>query len=129
MTHSFTLESSFYGYDYGDVEVREFKQTDYQTLGMKFCHSIEEMHVMWKQIHRELAVTNGWLKPMRLNEFTGTPAAQLLNEEMAKKKKEGNRTRAVEEYEAYLRRFYQGGNRPQTVSNTTIKDTQSLSQT
>lgn len=114
VTHSFTLESSFFGYDYGEVDVKQFREQDYRSLGLKFCHSVEEMHVMWKQIHRELQVTNGWLKPRRLNEFTGTPAAQLLNEEMAKKKKEENKARAIEEYQAYLKRYYQPVQRPLT---------------
>lgn len=33
------------------------------------------MHLLWKDIRRELRITNGWLKPMKLNEITGVPAA------------------------------------------------------
>ena len=45
------------------------------------------MHFVWKQIRRELQITNGWLKPKVLFETTGVPAAQLLSEELEKKKK------------------------------------------
>jgi len=42
-----------------------------------------------------LQVTNGWLKPKVLFEKTGVPAAQLLNEELAKKKKEEAKLAAI----------------------------------
>jgi len=42
-----------------------------------------------------LQVTNGWLKPKVLFEKTGVPAAQLLNEELAKKKKEEMKHAAI----------------------------------
>jgi len=42
-----------------------------------------------------LQVTNGWLKPKVLFEKTGVPAAQLLNEELAKKKKEETKLVAI----------------------------------
>ena len=41
-------------------------------------------------------MTNGWLKPRVLNEKTGVPAAQLLQEELAKKKKEEMKLVAIE---------------------------------
>ena len=56
---------------------------DYYTVGTKFVLAIYEMHYMWKQIQRELQITNGWLKPRTLNEMTGVPAAQILAEEAA----------------------------------------------
>jgi hypothetical protein len=75
ITHSFTLETSFYGYDFGDEESREFSEEDYLTLGSKLCDSIYELFSVWKQIRRELNLTHGWLKPRVLNEKTGVPAA------------------------------------------------------
>ncbi len=29
ITHSFTMENSFYGYDFGDEDCREFSEDDY----------------------------------------------------------------------------------------------------
>lgn len=48
---------------------------DYLQVGSKFCESVYELHFVWKQIQRELQVTNGWLKPKVLFEKTGIPAA------------------------------------------------------
>ena len=77
ITHSFTLENSFYGYDYGD-DAKEFTEDDYFTIGTKLCESFIEFHFVWQSIQKELNLTNGWLKPRVLNEKTGVPAAQLL---------------------------------------------------
>lgn len=78
MTNSFTLESSFYGYDFGENETREFSEEDYFSVGAKFCDSIYEMHFLWRQLRSELLLTHGWLKPKVLIAKTGVPAAQLL---------------------------------------------------
>jgi hypothetical protein len=86
ITHSFTLENSFYGYERGEDEVAEFTDKDYRRIGSKFAESIYEMHFVWKQIKRELQITNGWLKPKVLLETTGVPAAELLAKELQKKK-------------------------------------------
>ena len=43
---------------------------------------------------------------MKLNEITGVPAAQLLNEELMKKKKEEIKKKAIEQYEYFLKKFY-----------------------
>ena len=75
VTHSFTLESSFYGYDFGEDEHKPFSVGDYQEIGIKFCQSIYELHFLWKDIRKEMKLTNGWLKPFKLIEMTGVPAA------------------------------------------------------
>jgi hypothetical protein len=75
ITHSFTLESSFYGYDFGEDEHRHFTHKEYADVGAKFCSSIYELHFLWKSIRNELKLTNGWLKPRKLIEITGVPAA------------------------------------------------------
>ena len=82
ITHSFTLESSFYGYDFGEDEHRLFTPKEYAEVGSKFCQSIYELHFLWKSIRNELKLTNGWLKPRKLIEITGIPAAQILSEEL-----------------------------------------------
>lgn len=96
ITHSFTLENSFFGYDIGEGEIREYTSKDYREIGIKFTLSVYEMHFMWKQIKRELAVTHGWLKPRTLHELTGVPAAQLLAEETAKEKEEERKKKAIQ---------------------------------
>lgn len=75
-------------------------------MGSKFVESIYELHFVWKQIKRELQVTNGWLKPKVLFEKTGVPAAQILNEELEKKKKEEKKLAAIQQYQSFLRKFY-----------------------
>ena len=42
-------------------------------------------------------------------EITGVPAAQLLNEEMQRKKKEDMKKKAIEQYEQFLKKFYNKG--------------------
>ena len=64
------------------------------------------MHFIWKQIRRELQLTHGWLKPRVLLEKTGVPAAELLNEEIAQKKRLEEKRKAVEQYEQFLKKFY-----------------------
>jgi len=108
ITHSFTLENSFYGYDIGDDAHQIYQPEAYKELGMKFTISIYEMHFLWKQIRRELQVTHGWLKPRTLNDLTGTPAAQILAEEAAQVKEEERKKKAIEQYEEFLKTFYKG---------------------
>jgi hypothetical protein len=108
ITHSFTLENSFYGYDLGEDESRMFSPEDYQNIGLKFTMSIYEMHFVWKQIRRELQITHGWLKPRTLNEMTGVPAAQIIAEEAAQVKEEQRKKKAIEQYEQFLKTFYKG---------------------
>jgi hypothetical protein len=44
------MENSFYGYDFGDEDCREFSEDDYFSLGTKLCESVFEFHCVWKQI-------------------------------------------------------------------------------
>jgi hypothetical protein len=55
--------------------VVQFTEENYRNIGAKFAESIYEMHFVWKQIRRELQITNGWLKPRVLFDATGVPAA------------------------------------------------------
>ena len=43
-------------------------------------------------------MTNGWLKPKLLLEITGTPAAEKIAKEIAKKMKEDKKKKQIEEY-------------------------------
>ena len=42
--------------------------------------------------------------------MTGVPAAQLLNEELMKKKKEDQKRKAIEVYEQFLKKFFNNTN-------------------
>ena len=94
VTNSFTLENSFYGYDYyGDTpegRVREFTAEDFQELGVEICRSIWEFRELSRQIKKELDLTKGWLKPKLLLEVTGMPAADRMKEEHFNKRKSKN---------------------------------------
>lgn len=110
ITHSFTLENSFYGYDIGEDSRRILTSEDYYNIGQKFTLSIHEMHFLWKEIQRELRITHGWLKPRTLNEMTGVPAAQIVAEEAALLKEENRKKDAIRKYEEFLQTFYKSNN-------------------
>lgn len=84
VTNSFTLENSFFGYVEGK-EVVKFTPEKYQEIGESLVKSLIEYRVLIKQIEKEIALTNGWLKPKLLLEITGTPAAEKLAKEIAQK--------------------------------------------
>jgi hypothetical protein len=44
-----------------------------------------------KEIEQEMVITKGWLKPSKLLELTGTPAAVLLAKKLADEKEEMQR--------------------------------------
>lgn len=106
ITHSFTLENSFYGYEMGEKDHKIYSSDDYKDMGLKFIMAIYDMHFMWKDIRKELAVTHGWLKPRTLNEMTGVPAAQKIAEEQAMLQKEARKKEAIAKYELFLQTFY-----------------------
>jgi hypothetical protein len=74
VTNSFTLESSFFGYEYGQKTIR-FSPMTFMEIGKSLGQSLNEYKILVKQIEKELALTNGWLKPKLLLEVTGVPAA------------------------------------------------------
>lgn len=106
ITHSFTLENSFFGYEVGEGESKCFTQDDYKDIGLKFTMAIYDMHFLWKDIKRELRITQGWLKPRTLYELTGVPLAQKLAEEAAAVKVQQRKQNAIQQYEEYLRTYY-----------------------
>jgi len=81
VTNSFTFESSFHGYTYGN-EVIPFTIKDYYTLGEMLLKSLLEYNTLIKGLEKELITTRGWLKPSRLIELTGTPATELVTKEI-----------------------------------------------
>ncbi len=87
ITNSFTLESSCFGYVRGE-EIRTFKVEDYYTIGEELLGALLEYHYVLRSIEQELIITRGWLKPSKLVELTGTPAADVLAKKLAQEKEE-----------------------------------------
>lgn len=73
VTNSFTLENSFYGYDYADT-FKEFVVEDLKKLGADLFISLHQYQKVLLSIQKELNITRGWLKPKRLLEVTGPTA-------------------------------------------------------
>lgn len=63
---------------------------------------MNEYRMLTKQIEKEVALTNGWLKPKLLLEITGTPAAEKIAKEIEQKQKEQRRKKLIEEYKAHI---------------------------
>ncbi len=61
-----------------------FTPEHYLDIGESLAKSLIEYRLCLKQIEKELALTNGWLKPKLLLEITGTPAAEKLANDLAK---------------------------------------------
>lgn len=70
VTNSFTLENSFYGYDYGEA-FKEFTVDELKKLGSDMMLAINQYQNVLLEIQKELNITRGWLKPKRLLEVTG----------------------------------------------------------
>ncbi len=102
VTNSFTLESSFYGYMRGD-EILPYTPDDYATIGEALLMSMLEYHYLLKEIEKELVITRGWLKPSKLKQLTGTPAADLLARKIAQQKEEAKRKQRVSKIKSVLR--------------------------
>ena len=77
VTNSFTLENSFYGYEHG-TQTRVYDQHHYRQIGASFVHALNDYRVCIQQIQEELKMTKGWLKPAKLKEISGTPAATII---------------------------------------------------
>jgi hypothetical protein len=76
------LECSFHGYDFGEKSSIELSVKDYQQIGNSLGKTIYEYHMLSKQLEKETASTNGWLKPGMLMEVTGVPAAEIMAQEI-----------------------------------------------
>ena len=83
--NSFTLESSCYGYMKGK-EIKAFGSEKYYVIGEEFLKALLEYYYVVKNMEEELVLTKGWLKPSKLIELTGTPAAVLAAKKIAKEK-------------------------------------------
>ena len=76
VTNSFTLETSFFGYQ-KDNTVVPFGLEEFNSLGESFCKALLEYSYLLKELEKEFVYTKGWLKPGKLKELSGIPAQQL----------------------------------------------------
>ena len=61
--NSFTLENSFFGYDYGP-ETRVYTQDIYREIGAGLAHTLNDYRACLAQMKQELVASKGWLKPI-----------------------------------------------------------------
>jgi len=101
VTNSFTLESSFYGYIRGDSIV-SYEEKDYYSLGQALLSALLEYYYVVKDLEKEMKITKGWLKPSRLIELTGTPAADILAKELVKQKEELQRRSRMQKLQSSI---------------------------
>ena len=94
--NSFTLESSIYAYTLGE-EVVTFSEREYIRIGESLMEALNDYRLLIEEIQIEMSETRNWLKPGRLVELTGMPAADVLKQEIQEDKegkKEGKERKA-----------------------------------
>lgn len=94
VTNSFTLESSFYGYNLGK-DIIPYTIEDYNRIGKSLMQSILEYTYVLKSLTKEMAITRGWLKPSRLVQLGGTLAADELEKKIALEKEEEKKSKRM----------------------------------
>ena len=77
ISNSFTIETSIFGYHNG-FELAPYSLSDLGQIGEEICKSLLEYTILLKSLEKELQMTNGWLKPSKFKEVSGTPAVQLV---------------------------------------------------
>ena len=82
VTNSFTLENSFYGYDYGNLFVKDYSTDDLRELGMNLVNALDQYRLLLLDIQKDLNLTGGWLKPNLMRRVTGVPAAEVLRNDL-----------------------------------------------
>lgn len=50
-------------------------------IGRNFLQTLDDYRLCLEQIKKEMIESKGWLKPIKLKEITGTPAAELIAKE------------------------------------------------
>lgn len=103
VTNSFTLETSFYGYEFGD-EIKPYDESALFNLGGTFCLSLLEYIYLLRNLEHELLHTNGWLKPSKMKEISGTPAQELLSKRLEEEKREGKMLEIREKHKGIFSR-------------------------
>ena len=70
-----------------------YSQADYHEIGHNFLQTLNDYRLCLAQIRQEMIESKGWLKPIKLKEITGIPAAEVIakelrEERLAKKKQD-----------------------------------------
>lgn len=99
--NSFTLENSFYGYDHGP-ETRLYTQECYKQIGGSLAITLNDYRLCVTQMEKEMIELKGWLKPMKLKEITGVPAAEVIAQEIKQKKIMSKKAEFIRKYQARL---------------------------
>ena len=99
--NSFTLENSFYGYDHGP-ETRLYTQPLYREIGSSLALCFNDYRQCIAAIQSEMIHSKGWLKPIKLKEITGTPAAELVAQEMKEKKMLKKKAEYIRKYHSRM---------------------------
>ena len=85
ITNSFTFESSLFGYKLGN-QIIEYNMKDFYELSTAFMKTLLEYNFLMGEIEFEMKISKGWLKPSKLKELTGKPAAEVLAKHIEEKK-------------------------------------------
>lgn len=93
--NSFTLESSIFAYEVGE-EVVMFTRREYNRIGEALMEALNDYRLLMEQAEGESNETREWIKPGRLNEITGIPAADVLKQEILEDKEEEKRRKNLE---------------------------------
>lgn len=107
MVNSLTLESSQYAYTVGEEVVR-FTERDYMLISEALMLALHEYTNILVDIHDgrgEESDTRDWLKPCKLVELAGIPAADVLNREIAEEKLKEKRKSQREKLRQKARRI------------------------
>ena len=101
VTNSFTLEASFFGYMKGDT-VFKYTKEDFFEIGESLMKSLLEYSNLLKQLEHDLIITKGWLKPSKLIQITGTPAADVFKRSLSLQKEEAKKKQRQDKVNQYL---------------------------
>jgi hypothetical protein len=88
ISNSFTVETSIFGFHNG-FELVPFNLQNLLEIGEEICKSLLEYTFLLKSLEKELQITNGWLKPSKFKEISGTPAVLMVGKKGEVEKKEG----------------------------------------
>jgi hypothetical protein len=83
-------------------EIVAYNDEDYFSIGVSLLHSLLQYTFMLKQIEKEMVITKGWLKPSKLIQLTGVPAAELLKKQIHHEKAEEKKRKRKEKIRQYL---------------------------
>lgn len=91
VVNSFTLETSQYAYTVGE-EVIRFTERDYIRVSQFLMTALDEYRKLLAELHNELINDQAeWLRPCKLRELAGMPAADLLKREIEEEKEEAKK--------------------------------------